>query len=110
FNTKISSKNANGKTFYHFSAQIQLLLEIPTIPIYDAVNLEPDNIITLTGKSFYQNGETTLFHGPSFQEIQKVLNITTEKITTQCLWQQISDKQQGQFPVQWVNPYTTDLS
>ena len=110
FNTKISSKNADGKTFYHFSAQIQLLLEIPTIPIYDAVNLEPDNIITLTGKSFYQNGETTLFHGPSFQEIQKVLNITTEKITTQCLWEQISDKQQGQFPVQWVNPYTTDLS
>ena len=110
FNTKISSKNANGKTFYHFSAQIQLLLEIPTIPIYDALNLEPDNIITLTGKSFYQNGETTLFHGPCFQEIQKVLNITTEKITTQCLWEQISDKQQGQFPVQWVNPYTTDLS
>ncbi|MEH1841762.1 MAG: SDR family NAD(P)-dependent oxidoreductase [Nostoc sp.] len=110
FNTKISSKNSNGKTFYHFSAKIQLLLEIPTIPIYDAVNLELDNIITLTGKSFYQNGETTLFHGPSFQEIQKVLNITTEKITTQCLWQQISDKQQGQFPVQWVNPYTTDLS
>lgn len=110
FNTKISSKNANEKTFYHFSAQIQLLLEIPTIPIYDAVNLESDNIITLTGKSFYQNGETTLFHGPSFQEIQKVLNITTEKITTQCLWEQISDKQQGQFPVQWVNPYTTDLS
>ncbi|WP_375469880.1 SDR family NAD(P)-dependent oxidoreductase [uncultured Nostoc sp.] len=110
FNTKISSKNPDGKTFYHFSAQIQLLLEIPTIPIYDALNLEPDNIITLTGKSFYQNGETTLFHGPSFQEIQKVLNITTEKITTQCLWEQISDKQQGQFPVQWVNPYTTDLS
>ncbi|WP_298920066.1 SDR family NAD(P)-dependent oxidoreductase [uncultured Nostoc sp.] len=110
FNTKISSKNADGKTFYHFSAKIQLLLEIPTIPIYDAVNLEPDNIIALTGKSFYQNGETTLFHGPSFQEIQKVLNITTEKITTQCLWEQISDKQQGQFPVQWVNPYTTDLS
>ncbi|MEH2396449.1 SDR family NAD(P)-dependent oxidoreductase [Nostoc sp.] len=110
FNTKISSKNPDGKTFYHFSAQIQLLLEIPTIPIYDAVNLEPDNIITLTGKSFYQNGETTLFHGPSFQKIQKVLNITTEKITTQCLWEQISDKQQGQFPVQWVNPYTTDLS
>ncbi|MEH2394800.1 MAG: SDR family NAD(P)-dependent oxidoreductase [Nostoc sp.] len=110
FSTKISSKNANEKIFYHFSAQIQLLLEIPTIPIYDALNLEPDNIISLTGKSFYQNGETTLFHGPSFQEIQKVLNITTEKITTQCLWEQISDKQQGQFPVQWVNPYTTDLS
>ncbi|PHJ58163.1 polyketide synthase [Nostoc linckia z18] len=110
FNTKISSKNPAGKTFYHFSAQIQLLLEIPTVPIYDAVNLEQDNIITLTGKSFYQNGEATLFHGKAFQEIQKVLNITPEKITTQCLWEGISQKQQGQFPVQWVNPYTTDLS
>ncbi|WP_341527601.1 SDR family NAD(P)-dependent oxidoreductase [Nostoc sp. UHCC 0302] len=108
--TKISSKNPAGKTFYHFSAQIQLLLQIPTAPIYDAVNLEPDNIITSTGKAFYQNGGTTLFHGPAFQEIKRVLNINTEKLTTECLWQNISDKQQGQFPVKWVNPYTTDLS
>jgi len=110
FKTKIWSKNPAGKIFYHFSAQIQLLPEIPTPPIYDAVNLEPDNIITATGKSFYQNGGTTLFHGPSFQEIKRVLNISPEKITTECIWQNIPDQQQGQFPVRWVNPYTTDLS
>ncbi|MEH2080620.1 MAG: SDR family NAD(P)-dependent oxidoreductase [Nostoc sp.] len=107
---KIWSKNPEGKTHYHFSAQLNLQREIPIAPIYESINLEQDNIITATGKAFYQNGGTTLFHGPAFQEVKKVLNISPEKITTECLWEEISHQQQGQFPVQWVNPYTIDLS
>ncbi|MEA5580674.1 SDR family NAD(P)-dependent oxidoreductase [Nodularia harveyana UHCC-0300] len=107
---KISSKNAAGKTHYHFSAQLNLHKEIPPAPTYAAINLNPDHIITTTGKDFYQNGGETLFHGPSFQEVQRVLNITPAKITTECLWTEITPQQQGQFPVKWVNPYTTDLS
>lgn len=108
--TKISSRNAAGKVHYHFSAQLCLQREISTPLIYESVNLSEDGIITTTGKDFYQNGEATLFHGPCFQQVQKVLNITANKITTQCLWQDISPRKQGQFPVRWVNPYTTDLS
>ncbi|MDZ8260001.1 SDR family NAD(P)-dependent oxidoreductase [Nostoc sp. ChiQUE01b] len=107
---KISSKNPEGKTHFHFSAQLNLQREIPDAPIYESFNLEPDNIITATGKAFYQNGGATLFHGPGFQEIKRVLNISSEKITTECLWPELSAQEQGQFPVQWVNPYTTDLS
>ncbi|MEH2181461.1 SDR family NAD(P)-dependent oxidoreductase [Nostoc sp.] len=107
---KIWSKNLKGKTHYHFSAQLNLQREIPIAPIYESINLDQDNIITATGKAFYQNGGTTLFHGPAFQEVKKVLNISPEKITTECLWEEISHQQQGQFPVQWVNPYTIDLS
>ncbi|MBX9253647.1 SDR family NAD(P)-dependent oxidoreductase [Desmonostoc muscorum CCALA 125] len=107
---KIWSKNPEGKIHYHFSAQLNLQRQIPIAPTYESLNLEPDNIITATGKAFYQNGGTTLFHGPAFQEIKRVLNITPEKITTECLWPELSPEQQGQFPVQWVNPYTTDLS
>ncbi|WP_375512301.1 SDR family NAD(P)-dependent oxidoreductase [uncultured Nostoc sp.] len=107
---KIWSKNAEGKIHYHFSAQLNLRQEIPICHPYESINLEQDNIITATGKAFYQNGGSTLFHGPAFQEVQKVLNISPEKITTECFWQEISDKQQGQFPVQWINPYTIDLS
>jgi acyl transferase domain-containing protein len=107
---KIWSKNSAGKTHYNFSAQLNLLRNIPDAPIYQSANFSEDNIITATGKDFYQNGGTTLFHGPAFQEVKRVLNITPEKITTECVWPELSAKQQGQFPVQWVNPYTTDLS
>ncbi|MEH2022990.1 SDR family NAD(P)-dependent oxidoreductase [Nostoc sp.] len=107
---KISSKNPEGKIHFHFSAQLNLQREIPDAPIYESLNLEQDNIITATGKAFYQNGGATLFHGPGFQEVKRVLNISPEKITTECLWPELSAQQQGQFPVQWVNPYTTDLS
>ncbi|MEH1837032.1 MAG: SDR family NAD(P)-dependent oxidoreductase [Nostoc sp.] len=107
---KIWSKNLEGKIHYHFSAQLNLQRKIPIAPTYESINFEQDNIITATGKAFYQNGGTTLFHGPAFQEVKKVLNISPEKITTECLWEEISSQQQGQFPVQWVNPYTIDLS
>ncbi|MBW4554946.1 MAG: SDR family NAD(P)-dependent oxidoreductase [Trichormus sp. ATA11-4-KO1] len=107
---KIWSKNPAGKIHYHFSTQLNLLRTIPPAPIYEAINLTPDHVITITGKDFYQNGGTSLFHGASFQSVKQVLNITPEKITTECLWQKLSEKEQGQFPVQWVNPYMTDLN
>ncbi|MFH7029692.1 MAG: SDR family NAD(P)-dependent oxidoreductase [Heteroscytonema crispum UTEX LB 1556] len=110
FQAKIWSKTSEGKVHNHFSAVIKLVRKIPDAPIYESVNLESDGIITDTGKAFYQNGPSTLFHGPAFQQIKKVLNITPEKITVECLWHEISDKEKGQFPVKWHNPYTTDLS
>ncbi|MBD2770728.1 SDR family NAD(P)-dependent oxidoreductase [Iningainema tapete] len=114
FQAKIWSKTTEGKINYHFSiAQVQLVKEIPNSPTYEQLNLNEDQIITITGKDFYQTQTPTifpLFHGASFQELQRVLNISPEKITTQCTWSEINDQQQGQFPVGWVNPYSIDLS
>jgi acyl transferase domain-containing protein len=107
---KILSKTPEGKTHYHFSSTVKLVREIPIAPTYQAVNLTPDNIITTTGKGFYQNSPSSLFHGPCFQAIEKVLNISQEKITVECLWKAITPQQQGQFPVHWHNPYEQDLS
>lgn len=114
FQAKIRSETPDGKTNYHFSiSQIQLVPELPASPTYESLNLEEDKIITTTSKDFYQTQTATffpLFHGASFQEIKKVLNISQEKITTECVWHEIEDKQQGQFPIGWVNPYSIDLS
>ncbi|MBD2165992.1 SDR family NAD(P)-dependent oxidoreductase [Calothrix membranacea FACHB-236] len=110
FQTTIFSKTPAGKTHYHFTSTIKLVRELPDSPIYDAVNLTEDGIITARGKDLYQNGPSTLFHGPCFQQIQRVLNISPEKITTECYWAQITLQQQGQFPIHWHNPYATDLS
>ena len=107
---KIVSELPNGKFTYHFSSKPKLLREIPLAPTYNNLNLELDNIITLQGKQFYQQDPSSLFHGETFQAIQRVLNITPEKITVECLWKPISQQQQGQFPFGWMNPYANDLS
>jgi NAD(P)-dependent dehydrogenase (short-subunit alcohol dehydrogenase family) len=111
---KIWSLSPNGKLIYHFSIdRVQLVRELPARPTYESLNLTQDNNITMTGKDFYQAKTTSffpLFHGESFQELRKVLNISPEKITTECLWREIPLKQQGQFPVGWVNPFSIDLS
>ncbi|MBR8835378.1 MAG: SDR family NAD(P)-dependent oxidoreductase [Stigonema ocellatum SAG 48.90 = DSM 106950] len=114
FQAKIWSQTPEGKINYHFSiTQVQLVRELPNGPTYERLNLEEDKIITTTGKDFYETGKSTLFplfHGASFQELKKVINISQAKITTECIWHEITDKQQGQFPVAWVNPYSIDLS
>ncbi|QLE59066.1 SDR family NAD(P)-dependent oxidoreductase [Nostoc sp. TCL26-01] len=110
FQATILSKTPEGKTHYHFRANITIVQKLPAAPIYDAVNLTEDQIITKTDTDFYQNGDSSLFHGPAFQKITRVLNISPEKLTAECFWTQISDEAQGQFPVKWHNPYTTDLS
>ncbi|MBD2628450.1 SDR family NAD(P)-dependent oxidoreductase [Trichormus variabilis] len=110
FQTKILSKTPEGRTHYHFSALIKIVRKMPDAPIYESVDLREDKIVTTTGKGFYQNGDLSLFHGPAFQEITKVLNIRPEKLTAECCWQEITAKQQGQFPVKWHNPYIIDLS
>ncbi|KAF3886063.1 MULTISPECIES: SDR family NAD(P)-dependent oxidoreductase [Nostocales] len=111
---KIWSQSPNGKPIFHFSIdRVQLVRELPIRPTYESLNLTEDNIITMTGKDFYQAKTASffpLFHGESFQELRRVLNISPEKITTECIWREIPLQQQGQFPVGWVNPYSIDLS
>ncbi|NJM19358.1 MAG: SDR family NAD(P)-dependent oxidoreductase [Richelia sp. SM1_7_0] len=113
FKAKIWSRNSNGKLNYHYSIdEIHLLSHNTPSPNYEQLNLTEDKIIPITGNDFYQENSSIfpLFHGESFKGITKVLNISPEKITIECIWNEIDRKQQGQFPVQWVNPYSIDLS
>ena len=110
FQTKILSQTPEGRTHYHFSSLIKLVKNMPEAPIYESMDLREDNIVTTTGKGFYQNGDLSLFHGPAFQEISRILNISPEKLTAECCWQEITAQQQGQFPVKWHNPYIIDVS
>ncbi len=113
FKAKIWSRNSNGKINFHFSIDdIHLLPKYSSSPTYKQLNMTEDNVITITGNDFYQENSSIfpLFHGESFKGLTKVLNISPEKITTECVWQEIDRKQQGQFPIQWVNPFSVDLS
>lgn len=112
FYTKTWSKTKAGKTHYHYSSQIKLVrpltLDKKVAPTYDSLDLSLDGILD-TNTSFYQSGGASLFHGPSFQGVTRVLNITQEKITIECIWKGISERQKGQFPLQTFNPYTADI-
>jgi hypothetical protein len=109
FDAKISSKNQEGKIRYHFSAQIKLKRQIPTAPVYDSLNLKQEEIILDSTTSLYQDGAASLFHGPSFQGVKTILNISPEKITIECALPKLRTRQQGQFPVQIFNPYIADV-
>ncbi|MEA5594306.1 SDR family NAD(P)-dependent oxidoreductase [Rivularia sp. UHCC 0363] len=106
---KISSKNKQGKTRYHFSEEIILKQQINHAPLYNLFDLTVDNNSFTSREEIYQKGGASLFHGTAFQGIEKVLNISPEKITIQCNLATVELEKQGQFPVQAFNPYIVDV-
>lgn len=111
FEAQIFNENAEGKIRYNFSSRLKLLPKSPDTPVYEKAHLIPDHIIAGSVKSFYQNiGELSLFHGPTFQGIQRVINVTPEKITTECLWKGVAERTFGQFQISGIfNPAVVDI-
>ena len=58
------------------------------------------------GDTLYHNG--TLFHGPAFQGVKRVLDINEGRILLECNLPAISPELQGQFPLQTSNPFIYD--
>ncbi|MBD2729716.1 SDR family NAD(P)-dependent oxidoreductase [Nostoc sp. FACHB-892] len=119
FSAKIWHKNLAKKNQYNFSGEFKLLREISPAPTYDFAKTPDGNKINENREvlipnwednNFYQNGVGMLFHGLSFQGVKRFLTFGKERFTAECCWQGIEAKQQGQFPVQWFNPYAVDLS
>jgi NAD(P)-dependent dehydrogenase (short-subunit alcohol dehydrogenase family) len=108
FDALIWSKNKQGKTLYHYSMHVTLVREFPPAPIQKEVpSIVPgfeDQVIQ--GDDLYKNG--TLFHGPSFQGVDKVLHVSPGKLIMRCILPKLDESQQGQFPVQTCNPFIYD--
>jgi NAD(P)-dependent dehydrogenase (short-subunit alcohol dehydrogenase family) len=101
----IWSETPNGKQRYHYSGQIRLRREPVPPPTY--ATFDPTESHVLDGAELYRDG--TLFHGPSFQGIERTLNISPQKVTMQCRVPELSLAQQGQFPIHTFHPYLTDI-
>ena len=107
FEALIWSKNKRGKTFYHYSLRINLVKEtLAPKPGLLLSEFSDSNAQPILGRTLYENG--TLFHGPSFQGVDKVLSVSQARLTMQCVLPKISEKLQGQFPVQTGNPFIYD--
>jgi hypothetical protein len=101
----ISSQTPQGKPRYHYGVRLQLLDQLPAAPHYANADLnltdgEP-------GAPLYTNG--TLFHGPNFQGVRRILNYSPQRLTLECEMPNVSDAAQGQFAVQSFNPFLADV-
>lgn len=105
FQGKISSESPQAKIRNHYQAQIELRKYIPERSRLEDFDITPEN--SLDGEHFYR--EKILFHGPRFQGVQEVLNLTPNGLTTRCRLNFIPPDEQGQFPVSSFNPYLADI-
>jgi NADP-dependent 3-hydroxy acid dehydrogenase YdfG/uncharacterized protein YjaG (DUF416 family) len=99
--------NQNGRERYHFRAHLTLMQQRPAAPVHRSYNLsfgEP----MLPDASIYSS-TSGLFHGQSFQGIQRVLNFSSEHITVECALPNYGNQYYGQFSVQSLNPYVADV-
>jgi len=104
FACTIRSATASGKPRYHYRADLTLRRERlpgPQMPLDRSATYDAP------GAPFYEDG--TLFHGPSFRGIERVLNIGEDSLTTRCILPEMSPEVQGQFPVQSFNPFLADV-
>ncbi len=104
FQVKISSLNASGKPFYHYSATIGLAKSTPEKQFFSDFNLTEKDV--LNGDDLYTNG--TLFHGPVFQIVKRRINISNSQMTLECQASKPDENKMGQFPVSKFNQYAGD--
>lgn len=102
----IWSAAGGGRERQHYRARVTLTRQAPAMPTYPHFDLHEDEH-AVDGARIYQDG--TLFHGPSFRIVERVLNASPERLTVRCALPIVSDPEQGQFPIQTFNPYLADV-
>jgi len=103
---RISSEAATGRPRFHYGAAITLRHRLPAAPTYAAMDLREDDNAT-DGDALYTDG--TLFHGPSFRGVRRVLHATPERLALRCDVPPVPEVTQGQFPVGAFNPFVADV-
>jgi len=104
FKALIWSKNKRGRTLYHYTIEARLGKSVPPAPVLPILTSDPSHIIP--GKLLYENG--TLFHGPSFQGVRRVLHVSKGELRMECMLPKVNANVQGQFPVITGNPFVYD--
>ena len=103
------SSRLESKIRYHFTNRIRLRRQRADRPTFVSMNLVEDGAIAASPLELYDVSNYSLFHGPSFQGVRRVLNVSPDRISTQCLAHRSPDAQQGQFPISTIDPYTLDI-
>lgn len=97
----------NGRPRFHYKARLTLLRSRPEAvrgAAFSAAELTAAGAIP--GSALYADG--TLFHGPAFQGVRRVLHLREESIRMENFLSALDARMQGQFPVGSLNPYLND--
>ncbi|MBV8085817.1 MAG: polyketide synthase dehydratase domain-containing protein, partial [Chloroflexi bacterium] len=100
------STTGTEKARYHYRAGVTLVRDVLAAPVLGGVNLAEDSH-AVDGVRLYENG--TLFHGPAFRGVDRLLNAGESGLTMRCRLPQVAEGRQGQFPVQTFNPFAADV-
>ncbi len=81
--------------------------DMPPTTIHN-INIKPAEGANegILGKALY--GDGTLFHGPSFQGVQRVISVGEDQLVLEVNLEPIPADRQGQFPLQTYNPFAYD--
>ncbi len=102
----VRSQNRGGQPRFHYYARITLRARLPEAPLFPGA-FAPVTGEPIPGAPFYENG--TLFHGPSFQGVDHVLDIHQRGVIMRCVLPTTDAAYQGQFPVQAFNYAMVDI-
>ena len=104
FKALIWSKNPRGRMIYHYTLEVKLGKRVPPAPVLPIQIADESKVIP--GQLLYENG--TLFHGPAFQGVRRVLDVNPGELIMECVLPKIDAATQGQFPVITGNPFVYD--
>jgi NAD(P)-dependent dehydrogenase (short-subunit alcohol dehydrogenase family) len=104
FKALIWSKNKRGRTLYHYTIEVRLGKNVPSAPVLPIFSSDQADLIS--GEDLYKNG--TLFHGPSFQGVTRLLRVGPGELKMECMLPKVEANIQGQFPVITGNPFVYD--
>lgn len=103
---RIFSDNGKGGYFNHYGARLTLSRSA-NLPAAHYQAFDSRDQAVATGRDLYQGD--ALFHGPTFQAIESVLNWDWQHMTLKCKEKTADARVQGQFPVLSFNPYVADV-
>jgi len=107
FSALVRSKNSKGRQVYHYSLGVTLQANPPEAPVHTLPHeLTGGAAGVISGETLYSDG--TLFHGPSFQGVQRVTHLSRGRLVLECRLPAIGEDRQGQFPLQTSNPFVYD--
>jgi trans-AT polyketide synthase/acyltransferase/oxidoreductase domain-containing protein len=105
YSVQVSSTTPGQKTRYHYRGDVRLVRAVPAAPPPRRVDLRSDD--RFDAQSPY--GDGTLFHGPAFQAITRVLRIDARSISVECRHPEPGAGTLGQFPALAFDPIWADV-
>ena len=98
------SMGPKGRPRYNYKGTYTVLRQLPTAPVHP---FQLPSVPYNEPCTIYKDG--TLFHGPRLAGVQKILRLDNSGLLLACCSPRLTEREQGQCPVQSFNPFAADV-